>query len=449
MSIFDDLLKKRNISQTRLKILSNVYWAVLGKFVNLLSALVVGIMVARYLGPEQYGLMNYVISYVVLFQTISLFGLDSIEVREESKAEFSVTSIIGTAFTLKIGLSLIFMALVILTSWQFDADRNTLILVSIYSLVIPLNAFSVIRNYFTAIVQNKFVVKVEIVQTLVGMVIKVLLLWFDATLIWFVLFSMFDYVLSAIGYSVTYHYKVGRLRLWHYDKDVSKYMLKESFPLLLTNTAVILYQRIDQVMIGQMIDKESVGYFSVASRFVEILIYIPMILSQTIMPILVQQLKDGVEVYEKKAQQFMNVSLWLSLLTSAIVSVIAYWLIIIAFGKAYLPAVAVLQVMSFKAASVALSNTAGAMLVAEGLQRFAFYRDCFGCIVCVVLNWILLPRYGIVAAAFVAILSNVAAGYLADAIIPAYRHLFRRQTTALLFGWRDIYNIKNILSTRH
>lgn len=226
-------------------------------------------------------------------------------------------------------------------------------------------------------------------------------------------------------------------------------MLKESFPLLLTNTAVILYQRIDQVMIGQIIDKESVGYFSVASRFVEILIYIPMILSQTIMPILVQQLKDGVEVYEKKAQQFMNVSLWLSLLTSAIVSVIAYWLIIIAFGKAYLPAVAVLQVMSFKAASVALSNTAGAMLVAEGLQRFAFYRDCLGCIVCVVLNWILLPRYGIVAAAFVAIFSNVAAGYLADAIIPAYRHLFRRQTTALLFGWRDIYNIKNILSTRH
>lgn len=449
MSIFDDFLKKRNISQTRLKILFNVYWAVLGKFVNLLSALVVGIMVARYLGPEQYGLMNYVISYVVLFQTISLFGLDSIEVREESKAEFSVTTIIGTAFTLKIGLSLIFMALVILTSYQFDADRNTVILVSIYSLVIPLNAFSVIRNYFTAIVQNKFVVKVEIVQTLVGMVIKVLLLWFDATLIWFVLFSMFDYVLSAVGYSVTYHYKVGRLRLWHYNKDVSKYMLKESFPLLLTNTAVILYQRIDQVMIGQIIDKESVGYFSVASRFVEILIYIPMILSQTIMPILVQQLKDGVEVYEKKAQQFMNVSLWLSLLTSAIVSVIAYWLIIIAFGKAYLPAVAVLQVMSFKAASVALSNTAGAMLVAEGLQRFAFYRDCLGCIVCVVLNWILLPRYGIVAAAFVAIFSNVAAGYLADAIIPAYRHLFRRQTTALLFGWRDIYNIKNILSTRH
>ena len=447
MSIFDYVIQKSHISQTRAKILANVYWAVLGKFVNLLSALVVGIMVARYLGPEQYGLMNYVISYVVLFQTISLFGLDSIEVREESKAEFSVTSIIGTAFTLKIGLSLIFMALVILTSWQFDADRNTLILVSIYSLVIPLNAFSVIRNYFTAIVQNKFVVKVEIVQTLVGMVIKVLLLWFDATLIWFVLFSMFDYVLSAIGYSVTYHYKVGRLRLWHYNKDVSKYMLKESFPLLLTNTAVILYQRIDQVMIGQMIDKESVGYFSVASRFVEILIYIPMILSQTIMPILVQQLEDGVEVYEKKAQQFMNVSLWLSLLTSAIVSVIAYWLIIIAFGKAYLPAVAVLQVMSFKAASVALSNTAGAMLVAEGLQRYAFYRDCFGCIVCIALNWILLPRYGIVAAAFVAIFSNVAAGYLADAIIPAYRHLFVMQTKALFTGWRSL-SYKNLVNIK-
>lgn len=438
MSFFDTLQRRFHISPTKTKIIQNVYWSVLGKIVNLLSSLVVGIMVARFLGPEQYGLMNYVISYVVLFQTISLFGLDSIEVREESKGDRPFQQVIGTAFAMKMVLAVVFMVLVTATSYQLDADVYTTMLVAVYSLTIPLNTLNVIRNYFTSIVQNEYIVKVEIARTVIGMMIKVVLLCVDATLIWFVVFSMFDYVLTATGYITAYRSKVGPLRDWSVDRALGSYMVKESLPLLLTNTAVILYQRIDQVMIGQMIDKESVGYFSVASRFVEMLIYIPMTLAHTVMPVLVRQLKDSREHYEQKAQQFMNVSLWLSLLSSLLVSLLAYWLILLTFGRAYLPAVVVLQIMSFKAASVALSNTAGAMLVAEGLQRYAFFRDSLGCIACVTLNYLLLPRYGITAAAVIAIASNVIAGYLADAIIPAYRHLFVRQTKALLLGWTDL-----------
>ena len=89
------------------------------------------------------------------------------------------------------------------------------------------------------------------------------------------------------------------------------------------------------------------------------------------------------------------------------------------------------------------------MLITEGLQRYAVFRDGMGCIVCVVLNYLLLPRYGIMAAAVVAIVSNVTAGYLADAIIPAYRHLFVRQTKALLWGWKDVVKAKDMLSHRN
>jgi O-antigen/teichoic acid export membrane protein len=128
------------------------------------------------------------------------------------------------------------------------------------------------------------------------------------------------------------------------------------------------------------------------------------------------------------------------------VSVISYWLIRYTFGPAYLPAVAVLQVMAFKAASVALSNTAGAMLVTEGLQRWAICRDSIGCAVCIILNYLLLPRYGVTAAAFVSIASNIAAGYLADAFIPAYRHLFICQTKTLIFGWKDCLRVKSLIT---
>ena len=69
----------------RKTILKNICWSVIGKLANIGGVLLTGILIARYLGAEQYGLMNYVISYIAIFITISIFGLDAIEVREFSK----------------------------------------------------------------------------------------------------------------------------------------------------------------------------------------------------------------------------------------------------------------------------------------------------------------------------------------------------------------------------
>lgn len=442
------LTRRMNLSQTKELIMKNLFWSLLGKTVNLLGGLLVGILVARYLGPEQYGLMNYVISFVFLFQTFALFGLDSIEVREESKQTVAYQQIIGTAFWLKLLFGAICILLSIGTSWIMADEPYTTALVAVYSLTIVLNSFTVIRNYFTSIVQNEFVVKAEICRTVVSICIKCSLLLFNAHLSWFVTAAMFDFVLLAGGYYVAYRTKIGRMSQWTFNWDYAKFLMKESFPLMLTNAAVIIYQRIDQVMIGQIIDTEAVGYFSVASRFVEVLVYVPIMLAQTITPVLVRFREESEEAYQQKGQQFMNISLWFSILMSATVSVIAYWLIKLTFGELYMPAVAVLQIMSFKAASVALSNTAGAMLVAEHLQKYAIFRDSLGCVVCIGLNYLLLPRFGIIAAAYIAIASNVAAGYIADAFIPPYRHLFVRQTKALLFGWKELVNIKQLLKQR-
>lgn len=420
------------------RVISNIYWALAGKVVNLVSGLVVGIMVARFLGPEQFGLMNYVISFVFLFQTISVFGLDNIEVREESRADADRNVILGTAFGIRVVLSLVCMIAVVLTSWFIDANRYVTLLVAIYSLTVLFNSFSVIRNHFYALMQNKYVVMSEITRTVISMSFKVLLLVLEAPLIWFVIACMLDVIYVASGYCICYRRAVGSMRDWRFDLSTARFLIKESFPLLLSSAAVIVYQRIDQVMIKQLIDADSVGYFSVASRIVEILIYIPMILAQTIQPVLVQAREQSEESYRQKASVFMNISLWGSFVASAVVSVLAYWIIIILFGQRYLLAVPVLQIMAFKAVSVALSNTAGTMLVVEGLQRWAMLRDVLGCICCVALNYILLPAWGIVAAAVVAIASNVVAGYLADALIPAYRHLFLCQTKSLLLGWLDL-----------
>lgn len=130
---------------------------------------------------------------------------------------------------------------------------------------------------------------------------------------------------------------------------------------------------------------------------------------------------------------------------SLLTSVLSYWIILFTFGKSYIYAAIVLQILSFKAAFVALSSAAGNMIIIEDLQKWVIIRDILGCIVCVSLNFLLLPKYGIMAAAIIAIFSNIMAGYISDAIIPQFRHIFVRQTKAVLLGWRDIIRIKLII----
>ena len=109
--------KRLHLSETKEAIVQHLFWAVLGKVVTLISGLLVGIIIARYLGPKQYGLMNYVISYVFLFQTFALFGLNAIEIREEARGVEPYQKIIGTAFGLKMILAVVFILLTIITSY--------------------------------------------------------------------------------------------------------------------------------------------------------------------------------------------------------------------------------------------------------------------------------------------------------------------------------------------
>ncbi|MDD7318616.1 MAG: flippase [Prevotella sp.] len=432
------ILEKYVSSAYRQKIYSNLFWSLSGKLVNLLGSLFVGILVTRYLGPEQFGLMNYVISYVMLFQILASFGLDSIEIREEARNKEEYNRYVGTAFYTKLALAAAVFILCVGTSLFLEADRFTTCMVALYSLSMMANCFSVIRNYFMAIVDNEYIVKSEMARVGIGALIKVLLIIFDAGLTWFIAATTFDTLLVAGGYLMSYIKKIGSPGAWTFDIKTAVFLLKESFPLMLTSAAVVIYQRIDQVMIGQILNNSAVGLFSVAARIVDIIIYIPFVLSDTLTPVLVSTREKSEEEYRSQAQRFINISFWSTFLIALITSAASKWILLLLFGQQYIEATPVLAVLAFKSVTVALSSSAGKMLIIEGLQKWAILRDITGCIICVSLNLILLPHYGILAAAVIAILSNLAAGYLSDAFIPAYRHIFVRQTKVFMGGWKDL-----------
>ena len=446
MSLINKIIGRLNLSPTKEKVVRNVVWAVTGKVVTLLGGLLVGIFVARYLGPEQYGLMSYVMSYVAIFQVLASFGMDQIEIREESKMPDKKDKIIGTAFALKIAFAIITMILVAITVWIFEADSFTKWMIILYSISMIANSFGVIRNYFTSLVWNEYIVKTEITRTFIGAGIKVGLLLLHAPLVWFIAATLFDTILIACGYWVSYRSKINSSKHWKFDKNQAVYLIKQSFPLLLSGAAVVVYQKIDQVMIGNMIDKEAVGYYAVAATFVSIIGFIPTTLAQTISPILVRTYELNQTEYQKKAQLFINTSTWIIILVCIIVCALSYPLIRYTYGLQYMAAIPLLQITIFKEIGYCMAQTSGTMIITENIQKVVVLRNLIGCLTCVILNYWLIPLYGVIGAAISSVITAFCTGWLAHSILPPYKHIFKIQTQSLLLGWKDLAHLKSLMN---
>jgi O-antigen/teichoic acid export membrane protein len=435
-----------NLSPTKKKVVSNIYWATTGKFVTMTGALFVGILVARYLGPEKYGIMNYVISYVAIFMVISNFGLDNIEIRELSKNNENKNVILGTSFRLRFVLAFIVYLLILITILVFESDLNTKIMILSYGLCVFVQPFNIIRNYFTSIVQNEYIVKSEILRTILGGAIKILLLLGNANLIWFVLAASFDFVLVSSGYFLAYTKKIGKLKSWFFDSAMAKYLLKESFPLLLSGAAIIVYQKIDHVIIKNLIDNEALGYYATANKFVNIFIFLPLIITQTLTPIIIRKKEKNINEYIRDRQKMVNLILWSGIILAIFVSLTSYYVIIYSFGSEYEPAIPVLKVLSIKIVLMTLSFSTGQIIIIEGLQKWAIFRDLIGGVVCVSFNILLIPHLGIIGAAYVSLITLVATNILSCLVIKPYFFLLDIIWKSVILGWKDLWYIKKYIT---
>ena len=333
-----------------------------GKSVNIISGLLVGVFVARYLGPENYGLMSYVVSFVTLYSILATFGLDSIEVRELSKNKIVKENILGTAFILRFVLAFVTILLILGTLLVFESSRFTFWAVLLYSLSLIFSSLNVIRNYFTSIVQNKYVVKTEISRTLIGAGIKIFLLVNKMSLIWFIMAITFDFVLLGSGYIVSYVKKAGSLLKWKFDYSVAKMLLKESFPLLLRRGNHCLSK--DRPGDDPEYDRHQ-GRRSVCGSLSPYgLCYF---YSQCNCPdnnfTLVKLHHENIDDYNLKKQQFIDLMVWTAILMALVISLSAHFIILLLYGQKYSGAIPVLQIMAWRAVFVALLASSGQIIM--------------------------------------------------------------------------------------
>jgi O-antigen/teichoic acid export membrane protein len=247
-------LKSLKDNQGFMKYLKNTSWLFCEKILRMIVGLFVGIWVARYLGPEQFGLFSYAQSFVGLFTAFATLGLDGIVVRELVKDESRRDELIGTAFWMKLfGAFLVLMVLAVAVGFTSN-DSLTNSLVFIIASATIFQSFNVIDMYFQAKVMSKYAVFANVISLLLSSMVKIYLIMIKAPLIWFAWSFLFDSFVLACGF-LYFFLKNSKLSLkrWSFSKSVAFELLKDSWPLILSGIVVSVYMKIDQVMIKEML----------------------------------------------------------------------------------------------------------------------------------------------------------------------------------------------------
>jgi O-antigen/teichoic acid export membrane protein len=300
-------LKSLKNNQGFMKYFKNTSWLFAEKILRMIVGLFVGIWVARYLGPQQFGLFSYAGSFVGLFSAFATLGLDGIVVRELVKDESRRDELIGTAFWLKLIGAFVVLSFLAIAVQFTSNDTQTNSLIFIIASATIFQSFNVVDMYFQSKVMSKYVVYANIISLLVTSLVKIILILNEAPLIAFAWVVLFDSFVLAVGYLYFFMYNsTCRVLKLKYHKQVAKELLRDSWPLILSGIVISVYMKIDQVMIKEMLDSEAVGQYAAAVRMSEVWYFIPVVISSSLFPAIINAKKSVKNYIMSDFKSFMT-----------------------------------------------------------------------------------------------------------------------------------------------
>ena len=389
------------------KYIINFNWLFLDKIIRILGGLFIGIWVARYLGPSDFGILSYAIAFIAFFSFLSNLGLNSIVVREITKKEEWSDKILGTTFYLKLygGLS----ALVLGSSLIFYLKPDEATVQYIVILLLLGYIFQSLDNidyFFQSKVIGKYTTIARSGAFIVSNILKIYFIVYEYSVKYFAFSTMFDFLLASIFLVLIYKKLNYKIFSWSFDRTVAKQLLKDSWPLMLSAFFITIYMKIDQVMIEHYLDMSSVGVYSVAVRLSEAWYFMPTIIVSTVMPYFVKLRESNRDLYIYRLKQINAVMFWMSVCVGIFMTIFGESIIVLLFGEVYKDAYLALSLNIWAGIFISIGLASSLWMISENLQIYRLIGIMIGVLLNILANYILIPLYGISGAAIATLITQ-------------------------------------------
>ncbi|MHC0036437.1 flippase [Pseudoneobacillus sp. C159] len=414
-------LKKNHIFN---KIIKNSSWMIFEKIFNMIIGVFVIGLLARYFGPENFGKYNYALAFVSLFTAFSTLGLETLAIKALIDNKYKEGTILFTSFILRMisGIGLLFIAITLIKIVEPN-DQMLHILVTLISLTMVFKSLEVIDYWIQAHQKAKLISTIRIIVYILTSVLKILLVIMKLDLIFLAIIFMFEIIFSGILLVAVYIKTREDFSNWNFSSEFAKNILSQSWYLILSGLMVTIYMRIDQVMLGSLLnDKAEVGIYSAAVRIAEMWFFVPAAIITSFQPVIMTHKKNGDnQKYISTIQILYSIVLWISIFFGIFILLFSKTIVSVLYGQEFLKAASILSISVWAGSFAMLGSARGVWLVSEGLQRFSMFYISLGCVLNVILNYLLIPSFGGYGAAIATLFSQMTVAIIAPSFFKETR----------------------------
>ena len=410
---------KRKLAGEELAAFTNSEWLILDRIVRIIVGIFLSALMARSLGPSQFGLLNYVLSFAALFLPLAELGLNSIFVREVINRSDDKFLLLGSSYSLKLLGSILGLLVAVSSSAFINKDdplvRLLILLIASSTLF---QTFDLIDYWFQSLLKSKYVVLAKFGALLPGTALKICILVFHPSLLLLSIAIAVESAFNAAALVSIYTIKSGSIRHWQSSLETSKALLHDSAPLMLSGIMKALFLRIDQVMLLKMTSPAELGLYSVAVRLSEGFFFLPVILYASLFPTLVKAKNVSEELFYRKLQRIYNIMAFMGYVLIAFFTLFSERIVQTIYGDQFAGCTGMLMVLAWSLLFINLGTGRGIFLVTMNWTKVHFFTMAGGCLLNVLLNLLLIPSMGGMGAAISSVAAYSFAGYFSCFLYP-------------------------------
>lgn len=420
------------LSPNRLKILTNASWLLADRILRMGLSLVVGVWVARYLEPDQFGLYNYAFAIALIFNTVANLGLDGIVVRNLVRDPDRKNELLGTTIGLKLLAQVAAIALAIGSIMVIrPTDFLSHWLVGIITVGMLFEGFYGIDFWFQSQTQSKYSTLAKTTAFVASSIVKVIFIQIKAPVTFFAAAYLVETAVTALGLLWFYRSQGHLIKAWTFCRKTAIALLTDSWTLIISSFVVMIYMRIDQIMLGQLVNDRAVGLYSAAVKISELWYFVPTALTSSVYPSMIQARAVSAEKYANQIQKVLDGLVLMAYSVAIGASLFSTQIVVLLYGQEYAEAGTVLALHVWTGIFVSLGIMRSSWTTIEGYMHLALASTATGAGINVMLNYALIPKYGGVGAAIATLIAQIFASYLSVLFFARTRSFFWRQTQAL------------------
>lgn len=424
----------RNIS-------SNILYLFFDKVYGAIISLFFLSILTSYLGPELFGVWSYILSFASIAVPLSTAGTNYTIVKKFSLNQ-NPADVAKQAFLLRMMASIITTIILTIAFFVTTTKQQTqeLTVLIFFLVAMTLNNINLTILYNESKIKNEKTVLAKNIGLTIGIGIKIFLIYNNAsiseiaaiTIIESLIFFLFGYYLTDLNISVSFSSGV--------IAD-SRKLLLESFPLFLSSVIVVVYLKIDIILLRHFTTLGEVGYYAAAARISEMLYAAPVALSTVFFPIIMREIKHNEEKKTNRIRFYATV-FYLCLFLCVSCSLFSPYIIKVVYGSAFYEAAQIFSLHCISIVFIGFLTSSSKELIAKDKYKFIFYRDISGLISNVILNIILIPAYGPLGAAVSTLISYFIASVLSNLFFSETKKvlILMLKSPLIIFRTNDIKN---------